>query len=169
MMHRSAEFSADRLYRRRLDRWWAPGPRIGWLMCNPSDAGEDKDDPTVRKCTGFTSRWGYCGFTIVNPFDVVLTDSNLLHRVAEPASARNAEVIAAVARDIELLVVAWGCESVMRRIAKRGLDPRDSIRLMLRANPNLDLQCLGTSPAGNPYHPLMLAYATPLIPFEVRA
>lgn len=167
MMNRSAEFSADRLYRHRLDRWWSPGPRVGWLMCNPSDAGEEKDDPTVRKTIGFTARWGFMGLTVINPFDLILTDSAQLPKAAAPVSARNVDVISQVAIDVELLVVAWGCESVMKRMVKRNFDPMWALRLIRGVNPALPIVCLGKSAGGCPYHPLMLAYATERIPFEV--
>lgn len=165
-MHRSAEFSPDRRHRYRLDRWWAPGARVGWFMLNPSIAGVEEDDPTVRKCIGFTARWGFTGLTIINPFDVICTDSHVLPALIDPCSDHNAAVIDAVARDVELLIVAWGCENVVRQMAKRGLDPKDHVRRIRRNHPVLPIECLGKSPAGVPYHPLMLAYSTPRFPFE---
>jgi hypothetical protein len=166
MMNRSAEFSPDRLYRRRLDRWWGTGPRVGWLMCNPSTAGEEDDDPTIRKVTGFSARWGFQGFTVINVFDLVLTDSSQLHKAQYPVTPRNGEIIAAVCKDIELLIVAWGCESVMKRMTKRGMDPLFTVKAIQAANDWLPVECLGFSKSGNPYHPLMLAYDTPRVAFE---
>lgn len=166
MMHRSAEFSRDGLYRHRLDRWWGNGPRVGWFMLNPSIAGDLSDDPTVRKCIGFTSRWGYSGFTVINPFDLVMTDSRQLPLADHPCSYRNAAVIDAVANDVELLIVAWGCEDVVRRMVKRGMDPVAHVRRIQSARPMLPIECLGMSAAGCPYHPLMLAYSTARIPFK---
>jgi hypothetical protein len=169
MMNRSAEFSRDRLYRHRLDRWWGDGPRVGWLMLNPSAAGEENDDPTVRKCTGFTARWGFTGFSVINCFDLVLTDSRQLPREPYVCSERNATVIDEVANYVDLLIVAWGCEDVIRRMAKRGFDPLEHVRRVNRAHPLLPIECLGLSKTGCPYHPLMLAYSTPRLPFEVRS
>ncbi|KAA6459663.1 DUF1643 domain-containing protein [Acidobacteria bacterium AB60] len=168
MIHRSAEFSLDRMYRRRLDRWWGNGPRVGWFMLNPSTAGEDRDDNTITKCIGFTARWGFDGLMVVNPFDLVMTDSRHLPNFDLACTDRNSAVIDAVASDVELLIVAWGCEDVVRRMVKRGLDPMEHMRRIRRNHPNLPIECLGISKTGCPYHPLMLAYSTPRVPFEVR-
>jgi hypothetical protein len=167
MMHRSAEFSIGRQYRHWLKRGWGPGPRVGWFMLNPSIAGADFDDHTVRKCIGFSSRWGFNGLTVINPFDLVLTDSRKLPNAERPCSDRNREIVDMVANDIDLLIVAWGCEDVIRRMVKRGMDPMNDVRRIRRAHPLLPIECLGKSPSGCPYHPLTLAYSTLRIPFEV--
>jgi hypothetical protein len=169
MMFRSAEFSPDCLYRHRLDRWWGPGPRVGWFMLNPSDAGAEFDDNTVTKCIGFTARWGFQGLTVINPFDLVLTDSRQLPKADRPCSDRNAQVIDAVADDVELLIVACGCEAVFRQFVKRGLDPMKHVRRIRRNHPILPIECLGLSKTGHPRHPLMLAYSIARMPFEVPA
>lgn len=167
MIHRSAEISGCGNYRTRLDRWWGPG-RVGWMLCNPSIATAEIDDSTVRKCTGFSSRWGFGGFTIINPWDWRSTDPRALLTVQEPCSQRNEEVVLAVAGDVELLIVGWGCEATVRRMKLRGFDAMDLLRKIRRAHPLLPIECLGLSKTGNPYHPLMLAYSTPRRPFEVN-
>lgn len=168
MMNRTAEFSVEGIFRHRLDRWWGPVGRVGWLMLNPSSAGAEEDDPTIRKVTGFSARWGFQGFTVINFCDLVLTDPSGLHLSAAPCSNRNRDVIDSVAGDVELLICAWGCETVVRRMVKRGMDPMDTVRRIRAAHPSLPIECLGTSPTGCPYHPLMLAYATERQPFEVK-
>lgn len=168
MMQRSAQFSPDRLYRHRLDRWWGTGGRVGWFMCNPSDAGEERDDPTVRKCIGFTARWGFDGLTVINPWDRVLTNPEGLLKTAVPCSRTNGTVIAAVIDDIELLICAWGCSSVVKKMRSRGMDPMEMVRIIRRGRPELPIQCLGRTDFGEPRHPLMLAYSTPREPFEVN-
>lgn len=166
MMLRSADFSANRTHRFRLDRWWGNGPRVAFLGLNPSRAGENEDDPTVRKIVGFAARWGYNTVTIVNPFSLVMTNPRFLHLADNPVEARNRLVLMEVAVNSNLLIPCWGCDEVVGRMARRGLDPVDAVRAMQRANPSLVVDCLGLSKYGNPKHPSRLAYSTPRVPFQ---
>ena len=166
MIYRSAEFSADGKYRYRLDRWWGSGPRVGWLMCNPSRAGAERDDPTVRKCTGFTARWGYLGLTVINHFAWVSPGPESLLQVADPIGPRNDEILAAVAYDVELVVAAWGCDEVMGKMIRKGFDCARALRIVREANPRAEIMCLGTSKWGAPRHPSRLAYSTRREPFK---
>ena len=60
-VRRSALFARDRTLRREIRRWWIEPPVrwAAWLMLNPSDAGEARDDPTALRVTRFTERAGY--------------------------------------------------------------------------------------------------------------
>ena len=61
VVRRSALFARDRSLRREIRRWWIEPPVrwAAWLMLNPSDAGEARDDPTALRVTRFTERAGY--------------------------------------------------------------------------------------------------------------
>lgn len=166
-MNRSAEFSLDGKYRRRLDRWWSDGPRVGFYLLNPSIAGSDKDDPTVRKCTGFAARWGYSGITVVNPFDLICTDPRGLLKADLICMPANVETVLKVAAEVDLLIAGWGCNSIVKQLRKRNYDPMDLLRRVRRARPELRIECLGRGKDGEPKHPLMLAYNTPQEKFEV--
>ena len=65
---RGATISTDGRYRYDLWRQWEPGPRLGFIMCNPSTADADLDDPTIRRCVGFARREGFAGITVRNLF-----------------------------------------------------------------------------------------------------
>jgi hypothetical protein len=75
-MTRLAEVSDDGLYRYRLTRTWGTGPRMLYVMLNPSIADDTIDDPTVVRCIGFARREGCAGIEIVNLF---------AYRTPEPA------------------------------------------------------------------------------------
>lgn len=63
-----AVFARDRTLRCELRRWWVERPKrwAAWLMLNPSDAGEQKNDPTMHRVIRFTRSWGYDGCIVVN-------------------------------------------------------------------------------------------------------
>lgn len=60
-MNGAAVLSPCGLYRYRLERSWGAGPRICWVMLNPSTADADTDDPTIRRCVRFSRDAGFDG------------------------------------------------------------------------------------------------------------
>lgn len=84
------------------------GPSIVWVMCNPSTATEEKNDPTVAKITKFSRRWGFAMLVVVNVFDWRDTDPKAMKRAAEPnGPANDAAILGAVAR-ADLVMLACG-------------------------------------------------------------
>ena len=62
-----AVISQDERHRYSLTRRWGDGPRVCcWIMLNPSTADATTDDPTIRRCIGFTHAWGYDALTVVS-------------------------------------------------------------------------------------------------------
>lgn len=135
-------------YRYRLWRDWRPhGPRVLWVMLNPSTADGTEDDPTIRRCIGFSKSWGYAGLVVVNLFALRATDPDDLAVHEDPIGPRNDEAIRAAAKESPLIMVAWGSFAGLRRRDERVLE-------ILRQEAGDDLCCLGLTTAGYPRHPL---------------
>ncbi len=142
--------------------------RLLWVMLNPSRADGDTNDPTLRKCMGFATRWGYSYIEVVNLFALRATDPQALgghpvrlgavacasHTIVGPKN--DAYIIAALQRADDV-VCAWGATRV------RGMDYRPRIadverHITTHRRTGSTIACLGVSKHGCPKHPLYVAY-----------
>jgi hypothetical protein len=159
----SATFDPDRpdLWRYRL--WRAlggSGGRCLWIMLNPSTADAERNDPTIRKCLGFSARWGYGSLEVVNLFALRSTDPAGLRKVDDPIGPGNDAAILAAAGEASCIVAAWGNHGAY-------LERALVVRRILAAH-GFRLQRLGElTDEGQPGHPLYVPYETPLQPLEV--
>lgn len=155
-----ATFSPCGRYRYLLWRRWDTGRILNWVMLNPSTADAKKDDPTIRKCIGFSHRWGYGGLRVLNLFAFRATKPKVLR-------AAYLEGVDIVGKDNDELfalagcgdwIAAWG-NSVPSSLYKRALDVGHFLR-------GKHATCLGNTTTKNePRHPLMLPYDTKRILF----
>lgn len=158
----SAIISECGKYRYRLTRIWDETlPKVIWLMLNPSTANGTEDDPTIRKCIGFAKRWGFGGIEVINCWAFRSSDPKQLYLQHDPFGQRNWEHIDEVCSESNLLIAAWGCEAVVRKLNKAGLSAKDTLMQIMNRHCALGIDHLGISKTGNPYHPLMLSYDTP--------
>jgi hypothetical protein len=144
----TAEFSPCRRYRYALFRTWG-AQREGAVMfvgLNPSTADETTNDPTVRRCIGFATRWGYGGLIMTNAFAYRATDPKEMKAAAEPVGPDTDEWLKRLAPQAAAIVVAWGVHGAHRE--------RD--KAVLKVLEPWPLLCLGRTKAGQPRHPLML-------------
>ena len=97
LMKSGAELSEDqdRKYRYALWRIWDENkPYVLFIGLNPSTADETKDDPTVRRCIGFTQSWKkYGGVYLANLFAYRATNPRELEVVADPIGPGNDECV----------------------------------------------------------------------------
>lgn len=150
-----------------LRRGWLPlmGERpCLWVGYNPSTAGGDSDDPTVRRMVGFTRALGFSEMWLgnlsstcaTNPMDMPL-----------PATGEytNAKYLAAAVDYINAnggtCIACWGppkgTKEVQLYMAERMED--------LCTNwPTANWQCLGRTKGGYPRHPLYLPNSAQLEP-----
>jgi len=165
-MERSAIISECGRYRYKLTRYWAgwvASKSVLWIMLNPSTADGAIDDATIRKCIGFSRRWGYGGIVVCNIFAWRATkpcDLPADLAIAEGPFNRATVVDAAqqAVDDGAPILVAWG-----------GHAPRNAGESFLgwldESVVGPQVECLGRTKSGQPRHPLMLSYATPREPY----
>lgn len=164
--------SADGRHRYWLSRDLAPldvfeRRTAVWVMLNPSTADAVEDDPTIRKCIGFTKRWGLTDLVVVNLWSYRATKPADLLRWdwkhdALAVSCNEACVRQWVTRGTAIIVAAWGAHATRaRRQGLPWIDVHD-----LAASAGREVHCLGLTGDGQPRHPLMLGYASPLVPYR---
>lgn len=149
----SAALSPDGIYRYSLLRTWrGDGPLDMWIMLNPSTADATKDDPTIRRCIGFSKSWGSAGLVVVNlyayratkPFDLWAAQSRGVDIIGpDTDSWITAHAQTAMGR----VICAWGAHGEPRRIAQ--------VVALLRGEGRRPL-ALGVTQGGQPRHPLYL-------------
>lgn len=154
----------DNYFPDAADEWWKHDPtRPLWVfgMLNPSKA-RVKDDPTVRKCTGFAKRGGAGGFLVVNMFAFSETHPKNLVAAArygiDIVGEHNTAAIQWATSRPALLgrnIAAWG--KIPPRL--RTLSQRSRAEFTLHRG----TECLGKNGDGTPCHPLMLSYSRPIV------
>ncbi|BAC88203.1 DUF1643 domain-containing protein [Gloeobacter violaceus] len=141
-----ALFDASGLYRYALwRRWDAMGEQVVFILLNPSAADAARDDATIRRCLGFSRRWGFGALAVVNLFAWRTANPRALARVTDPIGPDNDRVLAQVCRGAGRVVVGWGNHGALHR--------RDQAVLALIDG---EAHCLGLTRRGQPCHPLYL-------------
>lgn len=150
----SAIISPCGQFRYFLKRQWgiANPPRvITWVMLNPSTADANQDDPTIRKCIGFSRLWGFEGLAVVNLYAYRATDPKELRKAFYPVGPEN-DTYLRLASAGGKVVVAWGCHAQKPRA-------KEVMEILKKSG---DVYCLGRTQMGFPKHPLFVKYDTPL-------
>ncbi|MEM7756053.1 MAG: DUF1643 domain-containing protein [Planctomycetota bacterium] len=149
-------------YRLSLRRRWSHGNRACWILLNPSTAEarpNGENDPTIRRCIGFSKTLGFGSMILVNIFAARATFpadlKRMKHPVSEGGGPANDRAIRRAVRTADTVIAAWGNHGTH-------LGRSDRVRQMLTGT---DIFCLGVTNLGEPKHPLYLAADTPLVPF----
>lgn len=169
-MKTSAVISPCGLYRYRLERAGLepmPGAQhpltgkvVGFFGVNPSTADASVDDATVRKWIGFCRRWGVPRFIVGNAFAYRATDVRELASMEDPYGPDIGDHVTDILNEADVLVPCWG------DTGKVPPKLRDAFDVLLDAlvSSGKPVMHFGRTKAGDPLHPLMLGYATPLTP-----
>lgn len=136
------------LYRYLLWReWQAFGPKVTFIMLNPSQADAIADDPTIRRCIGLAQRWGYGAMNVVNLFGYRTAHPMELQRVGDPVGPDNDRHLQSAVEQAQSVILAWGNQGIL------GDRNQDVLQQLSGPRP---LYCLGITKAGHPRHPLYL-------------
>lgn len=150
-----ARTSGDGRYRYVLGRRWAAGSPLLWVLANPSTADGLADDPTVRRCAGFSRAHGYGGLVLVNLWAWRATHPDELARVEDAVGPENdASIAEALASSSGPVVLGWGVRASRSRT--------DVVLDLLGGRP---ASCLGVTRDGHPRHPLYVPGSTRLRPW----
>lgn len=164
-MERDVHISACGRYRYWLTRRWGPGPELLWVMLNPSTADHRDDDPTIRRCIGFSRREGYGALRVVNLYAFRATAPSELVGAPDPIGPLGNRELLAALEEADVAVAAWGAfRGDGWRMAytpgERARDVIESARIL-----QVELRCLGLTRSGHPRHPLFVAKEQTLEPY----
>lgn len=164
-MSGSAIISDCGLFRYRLERHGLSGGAgaVAWIMVNPSTADATEDDQTIRKVIGFTERLGGGWAIVGNLFAYRAKDITELRTAPNPRGLpANDQHLREIMQAAPTVIVAWGpLAKLPKELRKRWM----TVALMAKEL-GVSLHCFGTANDGQPRHPLMLAYDTPLQVWE---
>lgn len=157
----SAIISECGQYRYALRREWGlfPNPKdrpfLYYVMLNPSTANGNEDDPTIRKCVGFSARNGFSGIVVMNLYAYRSTDPKALNYcVIDPVGPENNFYLWSILPE-STVVCAWGAGfpySLNMHIE------RANAVINILINNRCILKCLKKTSDGRPYHPARLPY-----------
>lgn len=127
-------------------------PRVLWIMLNPSTANAEVDDPTIRKCMGFSKRLGFNSLWVGNLFGFRATHPKDLFSSSEPVGKDNDHCLQEMIDHCQAVIWAWGSHGTNKRCVSR-------IEIIKNLDyKNKPVSWVGTTQTGQPTHPLMLAY-----------
>ncbi|MEM8553003.1 MAG: DUF1643 domain-containing protein [Pseudomonadota bacterium] len=151
-------------YRYRLDRHiGGAGPVYAFFGVNPSTADASQDDATVRKWRGFCQRYGASRFIVGNAFAFRATDVRELRAALDPVGPEWRVHMERIIAEAGILVPCWGSSGKVPRELR---DHLLTLAGVLRGT-GKPVKCWGRVASGDPVHPLMLAYTTPLVDFDI--
>lgn len=154
----SAVISPCGRYRYRLERGGYGLGKTAVIMVNPSTADAETDDATIRKLKGFGQRNAWGTILVGNLFAYRATDVRELATADDPVGPDNDEHLKRIVGAVER-ASAWGSSAKLPKALRQRWR---SVNALVRSSGH-EPHCFGTGEDGQPYHPLMLAYATPIV------
>jgi hypothetical protein len=150
MIKSDAIFSDCGKYRYALLRRWNKNlPLAMFVGLNPSKAGKDKDDATIRRVKHFAKEFGYGGFYMMNCFAIISTDPKYLKTCEDPLGENDKWMDQISAQCEDVVFCCGNFEEAVERLA-----------YLKNKFPNA--YCLGKTQNGMPKHPCRLSNETKL-------
>lgn len=145
LIQRRAGFSRCKSYRYWLSREFGGGSgHCVFIGLNPSTGDANSDDPTIRRCMGFATRWGYRHLTVVNLFAYRTPSPSILKGADQPEGQGNRAALRRTMQSADCIVAAWGTHGTFRNQATR----------LVRIWDQYPMQCFGQTKNLQPIHPL---------------
>ena len=159
-MTNSAEISRCGKYRWRLDRDVNCGETVGlFIGCNPSTADAFEDDATVRKWNGFARKLKLKKYIVINLFAYRATDVKELQNANDVFGHGFERYYLNAITEADIIIPCWGSRHKIPQRFNSYIN--DTIRfLSFLTKP---VYVFGLTKSGDPKHPLMLPYTTPLV------
>lgn len=152
-MKKEATISACKKYRYTLSRIWDDSkPAVLFIMCNPSTADADVDDPTIRRCINFAKAWGFGALHVVNLFAFRSSKPGDLLDAEDPIGPDNIFHINEMVKVSNLIISAWGNSKIVEKLCKKFSSYKPFLGIKVS-----DLDYIELAKDGTPKHPLYLS------------
>ncbi len=153
-MKKSAIFDETKKYRYVLSRQWGNNKNfVNFILLNPSTADENIDDPTIKACIKFASKWKYAsklkydGIWVTNLFAFRATKPSDLKQCSCPIGKQNNQYLKKYSTESKMVVIAWGNHGNFLNRDKEVIKILSKIK---------NLHYLDITKGGNPKHPLYI-------------
>ena len=135
-MIKGASFSKNKLHRFSLFRIWdCELPKVLFIMFNPSEANQKKDDPTIRRVIDFSIRWGFGGVYVGNIFSYISKNPKNIKIENPYFNRKNIKSIVKMEKDSSKTILAWGNNTNAPKWIKKVIKDPNYIELSVNGIP----------------------------------
>ena len=159
-MRRSAIFDEHMRYRYSLTRVWnEKGPKVVFIMLNPSLANDKEDDRTTKRIINFAKKFGYGSLEVVNLFAYITPKYIELKDLekSEAVGKENNKYLIRALKSADKIIAAWGENGTIHQRHEEIVQIIDGYDIDSLGSPTRD---------GHPRHPLYLSNDIELLPYK---
>jgi hypothetical protein len=134
------------LYRYLIRERWSAAPVVGFVCHNPAKATHETGDHTKSRLRNFAIAWQFGGYWIANRYAGGRSPNpGDLDGMEDPVGPDNDQWLGMLAKNVDLIVVAWGDLYAPPERTQRVIE--------ILSSAGKPLHCLGTNASGSPRHP----------------